>query len=113
MFLLPILVMNEGPLQDWVQFGCMHPVVVHREPERHYPEEQLVPGSFPASQVALKDDIRTTSPSTCELRVLGRKEFRNPLGSDKKQNMFKNPFFVDLGEGPLPQIAVGSLCVCV
>ena len=32
------------------------------------------------------------------LRLLKR-EFRNPLGSDKKQSMFHNPFFVDLAEG--------------
>lgn len=35
----------------------------------------------------------------CSLRLL-KKEFRNPLGTDKKQNMFHNPFFVDLAEGP-------------
>ncbi|CAK9061719.1 unnamed protein product [Durusdinium trenchii] len=31
--------------------------------------------------------------------ALLKKEFRNPLGTDKKQNMFHNPFFVDLAEG--------------
>jgi len=31
--------------------------------------------------------------------TLWRKEFRNPTGSDKKHNMFHNPFFVDLEEG--------------
>jgi len=31
--------------------------------------------------------------------ALLKKEFRNPLGSEKKQNMFHNPFFVDLAEG--------------
>ena len=38
----------------------------------------------------------------CSLRLLKR-EFRNPLGNDKKQNMFHNPFFVDLAEGPETQ----------
>ena len=41
-------------------------------------------------------DLSDCCPS---LRLL-KKEFRNPLGTDKKQNMFHNPFFVDLAEGP-------------
>ena len=31
--------------------------------------------------------------------ALLKREFRNPLGSDKRQSMFHNPFFVDLAEG--------------
>ncbi|CAJ1421438.1 unnamed protein product, partial [Effrenium voratum] len=51
-------------------------------------------GSLSLLSTVNQSDIIQKSSS-----VLGRKEFRNPLGSDKKQNMFKNPFFVDLGEG--------------
>lgn len=45
--------------------------------------------------------------SFAQLRLL-KKEFRNPLGTDKKQNMFHNPFFVDLAEGLRAQVVQGQ-----